>query len=208
MRPYATDLRERILAAVARGEHSLRHSAHRFAVNLSFVVRLRQRYRRTGSIQPAPHAAGPTPKFDAPTVDRLVQLVREHPDATRAELRDHLGRPWHLRTIARILNKRRSTRKKKTTHAQERDTPRVPAQRRALDQRLAHGHPGHLVLVAETGATTALDRPYGRAPAGTRVEATVPGAWQHVTLLVGLRPTEVIASMAFPGATAREAFQT
>src|SRR5256885_1229167 len=44
------------------------------------------------------------------------------------------------------------------------------------------------------------------APAGTRVEAATPGAWQNVTLIVGLRPTEVVAPIAFPGATDREAF--
>jgi transposase len=206
MRPYSSDLRERILAAVERGEHSIRQLAHIFAVSLSFVVRLLHRYRRTGSIQPAPHAGGPTPKFDGPTVARLLQLVCEQPDATLAELRDRLGVRCHLSTIARVLKKQRITRKKKTTHAQERDTPRVQAQRRDFDQKMAHVDPAHLVFVDETGATTALDRPYARAPAGTRVEATTPGAWQNVTLIVGLRPTEVVAPIAFAGATDREAF--
>jgi transposase len=206
MRPYSTDLRERILAAVERGEHSIRQIVHLFAVSLSFVVRLLQRHRRTGSLQPRPHAGGPTPKFDAATVARLLQLVREQPDATLAELRERLGVPCHLSTIARVLTKHRITRKKKTHHAQERDTPRVQAQRRAFDQRMANVDPAHLVFVDETGATTALDRPYARAPAGTRVEATTPGGWQNVTLIVGLRPTEVVAPIAFPGATDREAF--
>jgi transposase len=208
MRPYSTDLRERILAAVERGEHSIRQIVEIFAVSLSFVVRLLQRYRRTGSIQPSPHAGGPPRKFDAPTVERLLQLVREQPDATLAELRERLGVPCHLSTIACILKKHRITRKKKTTHAQERDTPRVQAQRRAFDKKLARIDPAHLVFVDETGATTALDRPYARAPAGTRVEATVPGTWQNVTLIVGLRSTEVVAPLAFPGATDREAFES
>lgn len=137
MRPYSTDLRERIVAAVERGEHSLRQLAHLFAVSLSFVVRLLQRYRRTGSLQPAPHAGGPTPLFDAATVERLRQLVADQPDATLAELRARLGVCCHLSTIARILTKHRITRKKKTHHAQERDTPRVQAQRQAFDQKMA-----------------------------------------------------------------------
>src|SRR5271166_1966111 len=120
MRPYSTDLRERILAAVERGEHSLRQLVHLFAVSLSFMVRLLQRYRRTGSLQPAPHAGGPTPKFDAPTVARLLQLVADRPDATLAELRERLGISCHLSTIARVLTKHRITRKKKTTHAANR----------------------------------------------------------------------------------------
>jgi transposase len=208
MRPYSTDLRERIVAAVERGEHSIRQIVHIFAVSLSFVVRLLQRYRRSGSLRPAPHAGGPTPQFDAPTVERLLQLVRDQPDATLAELRERLGVRCHLSTIARILKKHRITRKKKTRHAQERDTPRVQAQRQAFDQKMARVDPAHLVFVDETGATTALDRPYGRAPAGTRVEAATPGEWQNVTLIVGLRPTEVVAPLAFPGATDREAFES
>ncbi|HSD62043.1 MAG TPA: helix-turn-helix domain-containing protein [Burkholderiales bacterium] len=175
MRPYSTDLRERIVAAVERGEHSIREIAYLFAVSLSFVVRLLQRYRRTGSLQPAPHAGGPTSKFDPPAVERLLQLVHDQPDATLAELRQRLGVCCHLSTLARILKKRRITRKKKTHHSQERDTPRVQAQRQAFDERMAGIDPARLVFVDETGATTALDRPYGRAPAGTRVEAATPG---------------------------------
>ena len=206
MRPYSMDLRELIVAAVERGDHSIRQIAHLFAVSLSFVVRLRQRYRRTGSLQPAPHAGGPTSQFDPPTVERLLQLVRHQPDATLAELRQRMGVCCHLSTIARILKKHRITRKKKTHHAQERDTPRVQAQRQAFDDKMAGVDPAHLVFVDETGATTALDRPYGRAPAGTRVEAATPGEWRNVTLIVGLRPTAVVAPLAFPGATDREAF--
>src|SRR6266567_237798 len=154
MRPYSTDLRERILAAVERGEHSIRQIVHLFAVSLSFVVRLLQHYRRTGSLQPAPHAGGPTPPFDAPTVARLLQLVADQPDATRAELRARLGSCCHRSTSARILKKHRITRQKKTHHAQERDTPRVQAQRQAFDQKMARVDPAHLVVVDETGATT------------------------------------------------------
>src|SRR4051812_20981529 len=117
MRPYSTDLRERIVAAVERGEHSIRELVHIFAVSLSFVVRLLQRQRRTGAVQPTPHAGGPTPKFDAATVARLLQLVRDQPDATLAELRERLGVPCHLSTIARVLDKHRITRKKKGSSA-------------------------------------------------------------------------------------------
>ena len=65
MRPYSDDLRDRIVAAVERGEQSIRRLATVFSVSLSCIVRLLQRKRRTGSIQPAPHAGGPTPKLDA-----------------------------------------------------------------------------------------------------------------------------------------------
>ena len=68
--------------------------------------------------------------------------------------------------------------------------------------------PEHLVFVDETGATTAMGRTYGRAPAGERVEATAPGIWKNVTLISGLRSSGVVAPMALAGATDRQAFET
>jgi transposase len=208
MRPYSIDLRERIVAAIDRGEHSLRQIAHIFSVNLSFLVRLLQRRRATGSVQPKPHGGGPPPKLDPAAVRRLRALVRKHPDATLTELRDRLGIPCHIATIARALRRLGITRKKKTLHAQERDRPEVQAQRVAFTEKLAEVDPDHLVFVDEFGATTAMTRRYGRAPEGERVQATAPGAWQNVTLIVGLRPTEVVAPFVFEGATDGAAMAT
>ena len=39
MRAYSNDLRERIVAAVERGEHSIREIAELFFVSLSCIVR-------------------------------------------------------------------------------------------------------------------------------------------------------------------------
>jgi transposase len=52
------DLRQRILDAVRRKEGSIRQIARRFVVSLSFVVRLLQTYRGTGSVAPQPHGGG------------------------------------------------------------------------------------------------------------------------------------------------------
>src|SRR5262249_61471556 len=98
MRPYSLDLRERIVAAIDRGEHSLRQIAHLFSVNLSFLVRLLQRRRATGSVQPKPHGGGPTPKLDADAVGRLLALVPEQPHATRTGVRHRPGLPSPLPT--------------------------------------------------------------------------------------------------------------
>src|SRR3954447_5531812 len=66
----------------------------------------------------------------------------------------------------------------------------------------------HVVFIDETGATTAMSRTYGRAPADQRVQATAPGAWKNVTLISGMRQSGVIAPIALPGATDRLAFET
>jgi transposase len=208
MRAYSNDLRERIVVAVERGDCPLRQLAHLFSVSVAFIVRLLQRKRRTGSVRPEPHAGGPTPKLDAAARARLLDLVRQQPDATLAELRERLGVACSLMTIARALKRRRITRKKKTKHATERDCPEVQAKRAAFEQRLATVDPAHLVFVDEMGANTALIRTYGRAPAGERVDAAAPGKWANVTLIVGMRQAGVMAPLAFEGATDQLAFQT
>lgn len=207
MRPYSIDLRERIVLAVERGEHSIRHIAQLFSVSLSFIVRLLQRYRRTGSVQPQPYPGAPR-KLKAAQEARLRELVRKHPDATLAELRQRLGVRCSLMTIVRTLKRLHITRKKKTLHAQEQDSPRVHAKRQAFQKKLAQVDPQHLVFVDESGATTNLTRLYGRAPRGQRVQATAPGAWQNVTLITGMRLSGIVAPVALPGAVDRGVFQT
>lgn len=208
MRAYSNDLRERIVAAVERGEYSIRQVARLFSVSLSCIVRLLQHQRRTGSVQPKPHAGVPRRKLDAAADARLLELVQAQPDATLAELRDRLGIPCCLMTIARALQRHQITRKKKTLHAQEQKSPRVQAQRKAFKKKLASVDPDHLVFVDESGANTGMTRTHGRAPQGERVQATAPGAWQNVTLIAGMRTSGVVAPMALPGAVDRVVFQT
>lgn len=207
MKPYSLDLRRRVLDAVQRGEGSLRELADLFRVHLSFIVRLLRRHRATGSLAPKPHAGGPKPLLDDHATAELLRLVRAQPDATLAELRDRLGVPCSIMTIARALKRHGITRKKKTLHAQQRDTPEVQAKRQAFMQQLAAVPPEHLVFVDEMGATTDMTRAYGRAPAGERVHGAVPGKWQSVTLVAGLRLGGVTAPFVFEGATDSEAFR-
>lgn len=207
MRPYSTDLRERIMAAVQRGDHSIRDIARLFSVSLSFVVRLRQRQRQTGSIQPKPYP-GRQRKIDTVAEQRLRELVHTQPDATLAELRDRLGIDCSLMAIARALQRLGITRKKKTLPAQERDSPRVQAPRRIFQEKLAQIDPERLVFVDEGGATTNMTRLYGRAAAGERVCASTPGAWPNVTLITGMRLSGIVAPLALPGAVDGEVFHT
>jgi transposase len=208
MQPYSNDLRQRIVAVVDRGIFSLAQVADLFAVAVSTIVRLLQRRRQTGSFLPKPHAGGPPPKLNAADQVRLLALVHDQPDATLAELRQRLGCSCSLMTLARALKRQRITRKKKTLHAQEQDSEDVQRQRVAFTERLAGVDPQHLVFVDEMGATTALTRLYGRSPAGERVAGAVPGGWQNVTLIAGLRPSGVLATVAFPGAVDQALFGT
>jgi transposase len=61
----------------------------------------------------------------------------------------------------------------------------------------------------ESGATTAMDRAYGRAPSGVRVDGPVPhGHWKAVTLTAAVRLDGVGACLAFEGATDAACFET
>ena len=207
MTPYSQDLRQRIVETVQRREGSLRQIAQRFLVSLSFVVRLLQTYRRTGSIQPQPHRGGNPAALGPEDLERLRDLVREQPDATLEELRQWLGVACSTMAICRALKKLGLPRKKKVPRAQDQDRPDVQQRRQEFCAELAGVDPHRLVFVDECGANTAMTRTHGRAPVGQRVYANTPGKWESITLTCGLRLSGVTAALAFPGATNTDWFE-
>jgi transposase len=208
MKPYSLDLRERVAAAVEHQEGSWRTIARRFRVSLSFLTRLMQRRRHSGDLHPKPHGGGHPPALDEAARQRLRRLLQEQPDATLAELRQRLGLSCSLMAIWRALRQMNITRKKKDLHHQERDRPDVQEQRGAFADEVAEIDPEHLVFVDESGATTVMTRTHGRAPAGERVPGAVPGHWESVTMIAGLRLSGVVAPWMFGGATDNVAFET
>jgi transposase len=208
MEPLSNDLRERILAAVDNREGSRRRLAARFRVNPSTITRLLQLRRETGAIEPRPHAGGREPALDRDGLERLRELVRERPDATLDEIRQHLNLSGSIMIVSRGLQTLGITRKKKTRHADERDRPDVQKRRRAFRREVASIAPRRLVFVDETGVTTAMTPTYARAPRGERAVASAPASWESVTLITAVGLDGVRAPLAFPGATSQEAFQS
>jgi transposase len=207
MKPYSKDLRTRIINAIDQHEGSVRQVARRFQVSTSFIVRLLQRRRETGAIEPKPHGGGRLPALDPDELEQLRELVNQQPDATLEELRQRLNVDCSLTAICRALQKLGITRKKKVLHAQQRDTPEVQKKRRAFRREVAKIDPKHLVFVDESGVNTAMTRTHGRAPAGERVHGAVPGFWESLTLICGLRLSGVTAPLVFPGATDTATFE-
>lgn len=206
MGPYSMDLRRRVAEAVDNHEGSLRQLARRFRVSLTFITRLLGRRRQTGSLAPRPHGGGHRPALDEAGQQHLRQLLQEQPDATLEELAQRLG--CGRMAVWRTLRKLKITRKKKTHRADERGRPDVQQKRQAFCAELADLNPEQLVFVDEMGATTAMARPYGRAPKGERVYGSVPGQWQSMTLISGMRLGSVLAPWAFAGATDTAGFHT
>jgi transposase len=208
MRPLSNDLRERILKAVDNREGSRRKLAARFRVNVSTITRLLQLRRQTGSFDPRPHRGGVGPTLDHDALERLRALVEQTPDATLEDLRQGMGISGSIMIICRALQKLGLSRKKKSRHAAERDTPEVRKKRRAFRRKVVPIEPGRLVFVDETGVTTAMTPAYGRAPRGERVEGSAPASWESVTVIAALGLDGVRAPLALPGAVNAATFET
>ena len=82
---YSQDLRDRVL----RAEGRVREVAERFGVSPSYVVKVRQRLDRDGSVQVRPQKP-PVAKLLVPFYAAIASRVAEKPSATIAELREWL----------------------------------------------------------------------------------------------------------------------
>jgi transposase len=200
MTPYSQDLRQRIVDTARRRDGTLSQIAERFLVSISFVTRLLQLHRTTGSVRPRPHGGGHPAVLTPEDLQRLRGLIRDRPDATLEECRRHLGSSCSLATISRALSRLGLPRKKKVPRAAEQGSPEVQEQRRAFCESLAGVGPERLVFVDECGANTAMTRRYGRAPAGQRVYSDAPGHRESITLTCGMRLSGALSALAFPGA--------
>src|SRR3954469_21283245 len=208
MKAISEDLRKRILETIQRGDGSLRQIARRFLVSVSFITRLLQLHRSTGSLQPKPHGGGNPAVLSPEDLQQLRELVQKQPDATLEELRQRLGVSCSLMTISRALRKLGLPRKKKIPRSQEQDRPDVQEQRQEFCAKLAGVDPRRLVFVDESGANTALTRTQRRAPVGQRGSTNTPGRWESITMTCGLRLSGVTAPLAFRGATNTDIFET
>ena len=90
MKPYSQDLRDRIIQALEAGNASQPAIAARFCVSLSFVEKLWQRFRRSGSSAAQPHAGGRRRALPEPLTLRRREVAHQ-PDATRAAWRERIA---------------------------------------------------------------------------------------------------------------------
>ena len=87
MKAYSLDLRERVAAACQQPGRTIGAVAAQFSVSVSFVEKLLQRQRTSGSLAPLPLRGGPAPCLDASSRADVVACLRQQPDATLDELR-------------------------------------------------------------------------------------------------------------------------
>lgn len=116
MRSFSSDLRHRVIDALAAGQ-STAVVAERFSVSPRTVRRYRQRWRTHGTLAPTPHP-GRHRKIRGADEALLREQVLAAPDAT---LREHRLQ-WHARTgvwvsestLCRTLQRLQLTVKKNT----------------------------------------------------------------------------------------------
>jgi transposase len=197
MAPYSMDLRERVVRAWDTSKDA-EEVARTFGVSLSWVNRLVQRRRETGSIAPRQQT-----KFRSRVLagqeERLAALIAARPDATLAELREALHTTAALSTLWLEIGRLGFT-VKKTVHADEQRRPDVAAERR----RWRAGQPlrdvRHDVFLDECGVTTDLLRRYGRSPRGSRLLDHTPCShWETHTVIAALRLEGLGAPAVFDG---------
>jgi transposase len=87
-RPLSNDLRQRVIAAVLKGD-SCRTVALRFGVSVSSVVKWSQRHRATGSVTPG-KMGGHRKRVLEPHRAFIVERIGQTPHLTLHALKDEL----------------------------------------------------------------------------------------------------------------------
>ena len=127
MRPYSMDLRKRVVEACDARAGTREKIAERFSVSVSWIRRLLQRRKETGSIAPRPPNSGRKPKLNDRQMQKLRRIVAGEPDATLKELKARLGVAMSddalLRALGKLnltLKKSRSSRRSKSVKTEPR----------------------------------------------------------------------------------------
>ena len=116
MRAYSLDLRQKVVAAVERGDSTIEEVAAAFGVGPTFVKKMLRQHRESGDLRPRPHGGGHTRRLADKHLKLLRTEVARNPDKTIPALRDHLearaGVSVSTPTISRALSRLGLSRKK------------------------------------------------------------------------------------------------
>jgi transposase len=115
-RGYSTDLRKRVIDALARGL-TQEEAADQFDVGVATVYRWERLRRERGSVVPLPHGGGHPRAIDLAGDELLRNLVAEKPDSLLPELTKKLNAqipaPAHVSSVSRALQRLGLTLKKR-----------------------------------------------------------------------------------------------
>jgi transposase len=208
-RAYSPDLRDRVVDAALAGLPA-RRAAVRFGVGIATAIVWVGRARGTGERTARRQGQPRRSKLD-PHRDFLLDLIKTRSDTTLVEMQEQLAAERDVRasigTIWTFLDRCGRTHKK-AAHAAEQDRPDILEQREAWFEGQLDLDPVRLVFIDETGTSTNMARPRGRAPKGKRLRSGIPrGHWKTTTFVAGLRVTGMMAPMVLDGPMNRPAFR-
>ena len=104
MEALSQDLRDRVVAACDEPNSIRVAVAKRFQVSCSWIRKLLQRRRQTGSYAAKPRRGGFASQLQEPQLQQIKDLVRQQPDATLAELCDRLAETQQVRISASSMS--------------------------------------------------------------------------------------------------------
>ena len=108
---YSMDFRRAVAASYDECGSSTQ-VAEEYGCCESWVRRLMQRQRETGSLEPVQRKTPDQRTYDDADEQRIRELIREKPDATLAEVAALIAKPVHVCTVSRTLDRLGLPRKK------------------------------------------------------------------------------------------------
>ena len=100
MKTYPLELRRRVIKAVDNKIGTKKEIAETFSVSTSWIRKLLQRRRETGSLEPSPCTQGRKPAFGSANLEQLNNFVREKPDSTLEEIKEHFSTKVNCSIVA------------------------------------------------------------------------------------------------------------
>jgi len=153
MKVYSTDLRRRVLAACDQG-HGTKEVAQMFDVAPSWVLRLKQRRREDGTIEPRPSGGDRSSSFVGASLDGLMRMVGQKPDATLEELRDRSAA--ELGVACSVMSVFRATLALRLSFKKSRSTP--PNRTAPTSAKAASDGSGRRRRSIRTGSSSSTNR--------------------------------------------------
>lgn len=127
MSTHPIELRIRVVEAYENKEGSMRALAKRFKVDKSFVSDMVKLKRKTGSLEPKPHAGGHVPKIDESGLCFIEKLISDEPDLKLSEICERYYSTKNV--VINIIDAHRACKNleitfKKKISTQQRKTPK------------------------------------------------------------------------------------
>lgn len=208
MNAYSMDYRQSVAAARQDGMTTAEVS-EAFGCSRSWVRRLMQRQRESGSLAPRQRQQPDQRKITTDQSEQLQKFIDERPDATLRELITALDLNVHPGTLCRLLQALDLPLKKKSLRAREQDRPDVKEARDHWLEQFADVKLKDFVFLDEFGAATNMTRTRARAPRGQRAVCKIPhGHWKVLSTIAALTVGGISCAASFDGATDTEMFAT